>query len=179
MEAFAAFQSILKFRGLNLPVQTFLTGIITNSENGVPVDGATVTVEGKTYTTDTWESVFNKYTKNPDLIHNGFFFFENLEAGKEVEIVFNAPGYDEVKKKVTIKSNLEGVSNDNVTWADIQMTSNAPAKVATISVEDPTNVTPVYPLVLTFSRWIRLLSSRHSLSAIMVRLLCLGKTTIL
>lgn len=152
LEAFAAFQSILKFRGLNLPVQTFLTGIITNSENGVPVDGATVTVEGKTYTTDTWESIFNKYTKNPDLIHNGFFFFENLPAGKEVEIVFNAPGYDEVKKKVTIKSNLQGVSNDNVTWSDIQMTSNAPAKVATISVEDPTNVTPVYPLVLTFSR---------------------------
>ena len=152
LEAFAAFQSILKYRGLNLPVQTFLTGIITNSENNVPISGATVTVGDKTYTTDTWESVFNLYTKNKDLIHNGFYLFDGIAPGTEVEVVFNAPGYDEVKKTVTIKSNLEGTSNDNVTWLDVAMTSNAPAIVSTTSIEDLNAVPNIDPVILTFSR---------------------------
>lgn len=152
LEAFAAFQSILKFRNMKNPVQTFLTGIITNSENNVPIDGVTVTVDGKTYTTDTWESTFSTLTSNPDLIHNGFYLFEDLEAGKTFDVTFTAQGFDSVTKSVTIKSNTEGQSSDNVTWLDVEMTSNAPAKIATTSVEDASSVSPVYPIVLTFSR---------------------------
>ena len=152
LEGFAAFQTILKYRKLSLPVQTFLCGIITNSENNVPIDGATVSVEGQTYTTDTWESLFKDYTLNPDMIHNGFYLFENLEAGKTVEVTFSAPGFDPITRTVTIKSNLEGTSNDNVTWLDVQLTSNAPAKVSTISVEDLSKVSLVEPIVITFSR---------------------------
>ena len=44
LEAFAAFQSILKFRNMTNPEQTFLAGIIKNSENDVPIDGVTVKV---------------------------------------------------------------------------------------------------------------------------------------
>lgn len=51
-----------------------------------------------------------------------------------------------------IKSNPAGQSNDNVTWLDITMTSNAPAKVASISVEDTKAVSLVDPIVITFSR---------------------------
>ena len=152
LEGFAAFQTILKYRELSLPVQTFLCGIITNSENNVPIDGATVSVEGQTYTTDTWESLFKDYTLNPDMIHNGFYLFENLEAGKTVEVTFSAPGFDPITRTATIKSNLEGTSNDNVTWLDVQLTSNAPAKVSTISVEDLSKVSLVEPIVITFSR---------------------------
>ena len=152
LEAFAAFQSILKFHGMQNPVQTFLSGIITNSENSVPVDGVTVTVDGKTYVTDTWESTFKKYTNNPDLIHNGFYLFEGLEAGKTFDVTFEAQGYDKVTKTVTIKSNPQGQSNDNVTWLDVALTSNAPAKVASTTVEDPQAVSLVDPIVITFSR---------------------------
>lgn len=152
IEAFAAFQSILGYRGMKNPVQTFLAGIITNSENEVPIDGVTVEVDGLTYTTDTWKSTFKAYTNNPDLIHNGFYLFENLEAGKTVEVKFSAPGFDTLIKTATIKSNPEGQSNDNITWLDVAMTSNAPAKIATTSIENPSAVTPVYPIVLTFSR---------------------------
>ena len=152
LEGFAAFQTILKYRELSLPVQTFLCGIITNSENNVPIDGATISVEGQTYTTDTWESLFKDYTLNPDMIHNGFYLFENLEAGKTVEVTFSAPGFDPITRTATIKSNLEGTSNDNVTWLDVQLTSNAPAKVSTISVEDLSKVSLVEPIVITFSR---------------------------
>lgn len=152
LEGFAAFRSILEYHGLECPVQTFLAGIITNSENNVPINGVTVTADGKTYTTDTWESVFNKYTNNPDLIHNGFYLFEGIEANKEVEVTFAAEGYDPVTKTVTIKSDPDGLANDNVTWLDVEMTSNAPAKVESISIDDLTSVSPVYPIVLTFSR---------------------------
>lgn len=152
LEGFAAFRSILEYRGLECPVQTFLAGIITNSENNVPINGVTVTADSKTYTTDTWESVFNKYTNNPDLIHNGFYLFEGIDAGKEVEVTFAAEGYDPVTKTVTIKSDPDGTANDNVTWLDVAMTSNAPAKVESISIDDFTSVSPVYPIVLTFSR---------------------------
>lgn len=164
LEAFAAFQSILKYRGMTNPVQTFLTGIITNSENDVPIDGVTVTADGKTYTTDTWESTFKTYTNNPDLIHNGFYLFEGIEAGKEVEVTFAANGYDTVTKTVTIKSNPEGQSNDNVTWLDVAMTSNAPARVSLISAEDTKSVNPVEPLVITFSRKMDKASVEQALS---------------
>lgn len=152
LEAFAAFQSILKFRNMTNPEQTFLAGIIKNSENDVPIDGVTVKVGDKTYVTDTWESTFKKYTNNPDLIHNGFYLFEGLKAGDAVSVEFTATGYEPVTKTVVIKSNPAGQSNDNVTWLDITMTSNAPAKVASISVEDTKAVSLVDPIVITFSR---------------------------
>ena len=112
----------------------------------------TVKVGDKTYVTDTWESTFKKYTNNPDLIHNGFYLFEGLKAGDAVSVEFTATGYEPVTKTVVIKSNPAGQSNDNVTWLDITMTSNAPAKVASISVEDTKAVSLVDPIVITFSR---------------------------
>lgn len=152
LEAFAAFQSILKYHGMTNPEQTFLVGIVTNSENEVPIDGVTVQVEGLTYTTDTWESTFKTLTSNKDLIHNGFYLFENLEAGKSVEVTFSAPGFDTMTRTVTVASNPQGESKESVTWLDVALTSNAPATIASTSIEDPSSVSPIYPLVLTFSR---------------------------
>lgn len=151
-EAFAAFRSILKFRGLPCPVQTFLTGIITNSENDVPINGVTVTVDGKTYTTDTWESVFSKYTRNPNLIHNGYYFFEGLTGGQEYTITYEAEGFDTETRTVTIKQSIDGEAADNITYVDLQMTSNAPARVDGISVSDFYSVNPTKPITITFSR---------------------------
>ena len=96
LEAFAAFQSILQYRGLQLPAQNFITGMVYNSENNQPINGATITVsapsdatfEPRTYTTDTYESLFCKYTKNPDLIHNGFYMFDNLPAETDLDLKF-------------------------------------------------------------------------------------------
>lgn len=152
LEAYAAFRSLLQYVGLSNPVQTFLTGVITNSENNVPINGAKVTVGDKTYTTDTYESVFYKYTTNPDLIHNGFYLFEGLEGGKEVEVKFEAEGYDAVTKTVTINQVQTGNAADNVTFLDVALTNNQPAVVSGISLEDLTAVSSVKPITLTFSR---------------------------
>lgn len=152
LEALAAFQSILKYRGLNVPKQTFLAGIVSNSENNTPINGVKVSVDGKTYTTDTWESVFNKYTKNENLIHNGFYFFEGLTAGETYDVTFEVDGFESKTVQVTIKEGGQGETKDFVTVQHIELTNTAPAKVDAISVEDATNVSPVYPLVVTFSR---------------------------
>lgn len=152
IEALAAFQSLLKFHGMDVPAQTMLAGVITNSENQVPINGVTVTVDGKTYTTDTWESVFNRFTKNENLIHNGFYFFEGLTAGQTYEVTFSADGFDPVTQNVTILEGGQGETADFITVANVEMTNNAPAKVDGISISDAENVSPVYPITITFSR---------------------------
>lgn len=156
LEAFAAFQSLLKYHGMDVPSQTFLHGEISNSENGQFINGAVVTVKDGdnvvgTYTTDTYESLFNKYSKNPDLIHNGLYTFEGLEAGKEYTVVAEAEGFIPVTKTVTIKSG--GANTDDfVTFLDIELENNMPAKVDAISIADASKVSPIYPVTITFSR---------------------------
>ena len=55
LEAYAAFRSLLQYRGLNLPEQPLLVGVVKNSENDVPVNGVTIAVGDQTITTDTYE----------------------------------------------------------------------------------------------------------------------------
>lgn len=152
LEAFAAFKAILQYRGMAVPGTTFLSGIVTNSEDGVPVDGVTVTVAGHTYVTDTWESAFSAYTDDPSLIHNGFYLFEGLESGKPLEVTFAAKGYDSAARTVTLQSPSDGHSADNVTWLDVALTSRVPAVVASVSAAAPGAVSQTEPLVITFSR---------------------------
>lgn len=152
LEGYAAFRAILEYRGLEKPVQPLLVGIIKNSENQVPINGVTITVGDKSITTDTYESLFNKYTPNPNLIHNGFYMFEDLEAGKEYDVVFSSDEYGTQTKKVTIVSNPTGTAAENVTWCDLEMTSKAPARIDATSIEDPTGVSLREDIVLTFSR---------------------------
>ncbi len=151
LEALAAFQSILQYRGLERPATTALTGIIRNSENQQPINGAKVTVGDKTYTTDTWESTFKPYTNNANLIHNGFYLFEGLGAGETVDVKFECDGFETLTKQVTIKSGGDKTA-DYVTYLDVDMTNIAPAKVDAISLTDLDAVTPVHPLEITFSR---------------------------
>lgn len=154
LEAFAAFQTILSYRGLELPAQTFVTGVISNSENQQPINGAVITIGDKTYTTDTYESLFNKYSRNPDLIHNGFFFFEGLEAGATLPVTIKADGFEEYTGELTILDGSKDgkTSADYVTFLDVALTNAMPAIVASVSAENLDDVSTRTPLVLTFSR---------------------------
>lgn len=151
LEAFAAFQSLLKYHGLEVPAQTFLHGEIYNSENDQRINGARITVDGKTYVTDTYESLFKKYSTNPDLIHNGLYTFEGLEAGKEYTVTIEADGFTPVTKTVTINGGGKN-SADFMTFLDVAMENIMPAKVDAISITDASSVTPIYPVTITFSR---------------------------
>ena len=153
LEGFATARSIMEFRGLARPEKIMLAGVVTNSENGQPINNVSVTVNGKTIVTDSYESIFNKYVKNPNLVHNGFFLFEDdLVPGQEVEVTYKVDGYPEASQKVTLKSDPQGLAGDNVTWANISLTSNAPAQVSGVSVTNPTAVSTLEDIVFTFSR---------------------------
>ena len=152
LEAFGTFRAIMQYRDMQLPEKVMLAGVVTNSENEQPIDNVTVTVDGKTVVTDSYASLFNKYSKNPDLIHNGFFLFEDLTPGKEYEVTYACDGYTSATKKVTLTSNPQGASSENVTWANIELTSNAPAKVASNSIANPESVNILNDMVITFSR---------------------------
>lgn len=152
LEAFGTFRAIMQYRGLQLPEKVLLAGVVKNSENDQPIDNVTVTVDGKTYVTDSYESLFKNYTKNPNLIHNGFFLFEDLTPGKEYTVTYSCPGYTSASKTVTLNSNPQGQSSENVTWANMELTSNAPAVVSSNSITDPAAVNILNDMVITFSR---------------------------
>lgn len=153
IEALAAFQSILKYRGLEVPAQTMLTGVVSNSENSQPINGATIKVQGTdlVYTTDTYEGLFYKYSKNPNLIHNGFYLFEGLEAGKEYTLEFSAPGFETAVSTVTILAGGEHTA-DYITHCDFALTNTMPAVVSSVSISDLGSVDAIEPVIITFSR---------------------------
>ena len=152
LEAFGTFRSIMQYRGLDRPDKVMLAGVVTNSENGQPIDNVAVTVDGKTITTDSYESLFNQYVKNPNLVHNGFFLFEGLTPGKEYTVSYKVDGYPEASQTITMKTDPQGLSGDNVTWANVALTSNAPAVVSGVSVTNPDAVSTLEDIVFTFSR---------------------------
>lgn len=78
LEAYTFFWSILRYHHIERPFVGVVTGIIKDKESGVPINGARVTIMDKTYITDTYESLFHKYTSDPDKLRNGFYFIEGL-----------------------------------------------------------------------------------------------------
>lgn len=152
LEAFGTFRSIMQYRGLTRPDKVMLAGVVKNSENDQPINGVQVTVDGKTIVTDTYESLFSQYVKNPDLVHNGFFLYEDLTPGKQYTVNYHVAGYPDTTLTVTMKSDPQGLSGDNVTWANIYLTSSAPAIVASNSIVNPEEVNTLKGMTITFSR---------------------------
>lgn len=152
LEAVAAMQSILKYRGMELPDMAFITGVVTDAESGKKLDGVTVSTDGKSYTTDSYESLFKNYTNDRDLIHNGFYLIEGLTGGNDYEVSFSAPGYEQLTKTVTANTGNQGATADYFTFLDVAMTSNVPPRVVSHSLESTVNVDITKPLIITFSR---------------------------
>ena len=145
LEAQAHFWGILQYHGLPRTPDRIATGILSDAENGRPINGATIEIAGRTYTTDTFESLFNEYSNVPGELRNGFYYLEDMPAGTHAATV-TAPGYRGASGEVTL---LEG----EFTFADFELVSNVPP-VVTVSAPAPgQNPFPVTdPIVLEFSR---------------------------
>ena len=152
LEAFGTFRSIMEYRGLDRPEKVMLAGVVKNSENGQPIDNVSVTCNDQTIVTDSYESLFHNYVSNKDLVHNGFFLFEGLTPGETYEITYTCPGFTSATKTVTMSYDTQGLAGDNVTWGNIELTSNAPAVVSSNSITNPDAVKIINDMVLTFSR---------------------------
>ncbi len=102
LEARAAFWSILEYLGVERPVEGILTGEIKDLDTELFVNGATIEVQGKTYTTDTFESVFNQYSNDPSQLRNGFYYIDGLTPGP-TEVIVGGENYDADTLQVVIK----------------------------------------------------------------------------
>ncbi len=145
MEAQAYYWSILDWHGVPRSVHRIATGIITDAESGTPINGATIEIAGQSYTTDTYDSLFHQYSSNPDELHNGFYYLEELPAGAHT-LTVSAPGYETKTAEVTLEETW-------FTFTDLTLLSTVPPVV---TETDPAEGDPSFPVTaplrLTFSR---------------------------
>ncbi len=166
MEGLAAFRSFLKYKGLAVPIIGVASGIITDVETGKPINGVTVAIGGQTYTTDTYESLFNKHSNDPNQLSNGFYWIEGLTPNQAYSVDVSADGYDTTNENLTIKSNPAGSTADNISFLDISLTSNTPPTVGEITVEegDVNSVLPGKNIYVPFSRKMDIASVESAIS---------------
>jgi N-acetylmuramoyl-L-alanine amidase len=145
MQARAAFWSFLDYHEIERPTNRVLGGQVSDVESGRLINGATITIGDRTYTTDTFESLFHRFTNDPGRLANGFYYFEELPAG-ELEVTFAAPGYASQTLTVT-------PADADFTFLDAALVSNVPPVVASSSPVDGAEAHRfVDPIVINFSR---------------------------
>lgn len=157
MEAKTMFWTILNYHNLPRPYAATIAGIITDYESGLPINGAIAEINGQIDTTDTWESLFYRFTNDPELLRNGFYYFEGIPQGTH-PIKFYRNGYDTLYTTVTMQDTF-------ITFKDAQMISNTPPTVASTS---PANNDSLYPgyenLIINFSRQMDRNSTENAIS---------------
>jgi N-acetylmuramoyl-L-alanine amidase len=145
LEAYTFYWSFLKFFDIIRPFVGIATGIISNIESGQPINGALVSLNGQVDTTDTYESLFHLYSNDPEQLHNGFYFVEDLSPGT-YPITVQAEGFDPYSDNVTI-------SDTFFTFKDIKMVSNVPPHITSISPEQNDSLYPgIDNIGIIFSR---------------------------
>lgn len=146
LEAQSAFWSILTYHDIEHPPVGIAAGYISDIESGQLINGATVTINGQSYTADTFESLFHKYSNDPDQLRNGFYYIEDLPFGDTLDVFLEAPGYYPDTAKIFIR-------NDFFSFKDMSLLSSQPPYVVKTDPEDgATGVRPVGWLRIIFNR---------------------------
>ncbi len=145
LEAKTMFWTILKYHNLLRPYVGTAAGIIKDVESGLAINGAIVSLNGQSDTTDTWESLFHLYNSDPNFLRNGFYYFEDVPAGT-YQMQVNTPGYDPLSVNVTMADTF-------FTFKDINLISNIPPTItSTIPVQNDSLYPGVESVVINFSR---------------------------
>ncbi|MBD3409784.1 MAG: hypothetical protein GF419_06210, partial [Ignavibacteriales bacterium] len=101
MEAKGLVWAILDYHGVGRTSLGEIAGIVKDAESGSPINGAAVEVNGDTYTTDDYASLFHNYSSDPDQLHNGFYYFDELAPG-DYEVIVSADDFFGDTATVTI-----------------------------------------------------------------------------
>lgn len=118
MEAMTFYWSILDFHKIARPPVQILAGFVADQENGDLVNNARITVAGRSYVTDSYASLFHHYSSDSELLHNGFYYFENLPS---------SPLTVQVEAEDFYSDTLEVALIDTfITFKDIQLISKRP-----------------------------------------------------
>ena len=145
LEAQAHYWAILDYHDIARSTHRIATGIVTDVESGRPINGATVTIDGRAYTTDTFESLFNRYADDPDELGNGFYYLEDLGAGTHA-VTVTADGYGSFTGSITM-------NDTDFSFLDAELLSTVPPVVTeTTPQPDDENVLITNAVALSFSR---------------------------
>ena len=145
LEAMTFYWTILNFFDIERPFAGICTGIVSDFEDQIPVNGARISLNGQTYITDSYDSLFYKYSNDPDLLHNGFYYFDNL-PDDSLQMIVEAPGYYNDTSYVSIVDTF-------FTFKDIKMISRRlPVIISTTPAEGDTNFPAWEPIVINFNR---------------------------
>ncbi|HNT66984.1 MAG TPA: Ig-like domain-containing protein [bacterium] len=121
LEARAFYWSILDFHGVERPFFGVCAGIVNNKESGEPVNGARLQLGDRLYVTDTYESLFRRYSNDPTQLANGFYYFADLGDSVYTLVVEAEDFYSD---STTIKP-----KSDFFTFFDIGLVSRKPPLV--------------------------------------------------
>lgn len=145
MEARTMFYSMLRFRDVTRPAARILMGIVSDLESGEPINGATVEFGSLRDTTDTYERLFRRFTSDPNLLRNGFYYLEDVPAGT-MPLRVAAPGF--------VEATVDAAAVDTFfTIRDVGLVSMVPVSVVSATPDnDATNVRIIDPIVVTFNR---------------------------
>lgn len=156
LEALTFYWSILKYHNLPRPYAGTVAGIIRDFESNKPINGAVISINGQIDTTDTWQRLFYLYSNDPELLRNGFYYFENIPPGTH-PIKFWGPGYDTLTTTVTMQDTF-------ITFRDVTLISNRPPTVASTV---PANNDSLYPgndpIIINFTRQMNQTSVQNAL----------------
>lgn len=144
MEARSFFWSILDYHGIPRPVITAIAGFVKDAESGRLLNGATVTIGDSTYTTDTYESLFNQYSNDPEELRNGFYFLDAGQSGS-LDITVEADDYE------TYSASFASVDSF-LTFHDVDMIPAFPPAVASITPMDSSTLQIDERVVIDFNR---------------------------
>lgn len=146
LEAMAFYWSILDFHQIPRPAMRIVAGYVTDLESREPINGATVTVGDTTYVTDTFETLFNRYSNTPDQLANGFYYLDDMPTGG-LSVQAQADGFEVFTSTVVATDTF-------ITFLDIGMVSTVPPRL-TETTPAATSTEPfkvIDPIVLEFSR---------------------------
>jgi N-acetylmuramoyl-L-alanine amidase len=146
LEARTFYWSFLKHKNIARPYVGIAAGHVKDADAGHFLNGAVVTFNGDTITTDTHQSLFHLYDPSNNYnLRNGFFYFENVPAGTHT-ITVSAEGYDPYTKQVTM-------SDTFFTFIDPLMISSIPPVIASVSPEPNDSIYPgIEHIIIQFSR---------------------------
>ncbi|MFV1981488.1 MAG: N-acetylmuramoyl-L-alanine amidase, partial [Rhodothermia bacterium] len=146
LEAWTFYWSILEYHGIERPEVGIVTGIVSDLETAKPVNGAVITLGDREYTTDTFESLFHKYSSDPNRLRNGFYFFENVVADPAtVTITVEADGYKPFSTEIALVDSF-------FTFNDIQLIPAIPPQIATSDPVSGDTHRVVDPIAIAFTR---------------------------
>lgn len=145
LEAQAAFWTVIDYFGAtDRPIVGIATGRITDFDDGDAINGAVISIDGKAYTTDTFESLFNQYSSEPEELKNGFYYLEELSNGNQ-QVIVSAEGFYS-------DTALIDVLTDDFTFHDASLVSSVPPSVNGYEDGEAVTVNPGENLVIQFSR---------------------------